>query len=120
MTNLLTIKDLEIEFQLREGVVKAIQGVSFEVPRGKVLALVGESGCGKSVTAKAVLGLLPSLARITRGNMFLAPEGDAGAPLDIAALPRNGHVMRSVRGRRISMIFQEPMASFSPVHTIGD
>jgi len=115
----LRIEDLEIEFRLREGNVHAVNGINLAVPRGKVVALVGESGCGKSVTAKAMLGLLPGLARVTRGRVLFDGEGMA-TPVDIASLPPNGSAIRALRGRRISMIFQEPMASFSPVHTIGN
>lgn len=115
----LSIEDLEIRFLLREGVVQAVNGINLSIPRGKVVALVGESGCGKSVTAKAILGLLPRQARITRGRILFASQ-EMKTPVDIAALPENGDEIRSIRGRRISMIFQEPMASFSPVHTIGN
>lgn len=120
MSDLVRVEDLEIRFKLREGTVAAVNGVSLAIPRGKVLALVGESGCGKSVTAKALLGLLPANATITHGRILLAGKQEGEAPVDIATLQGNGRVMRSIRGRRVSMIFQEPMASFSPVHTIGD
>src|SRR5688500_8026300 len=99
MSDLLTIEELQVQFQLREGVVTAVEDVSISMPTGKVLALVGESGCGKSVTAKTILGLLPVTAKITRGRILLRSLGAAGAPggpestlqdeavTDIAALP---------------------------------
>lgn len=117
---LISVEDLVIRFVLREGTVEAVNGVTFSIPRGKVVALVGESGCGKSVTARALLGLLPSQAEIPRGRILLAHSNGNAPPIDIVSLPRNGPAIRAIRGRRISMIFQEPMASFSPVHTIGD
>lgn len=120
MADLLSIENLEVKLKLREGEVNALHDVTMAVPAGKVLAVVGESGCGKSMTAKCTLGLLPARAKITRGRMLLYPPKGGGAPVDLAALKPSGPVMRSIRGKRISMIFQEPMASFSPVHTIGD
>lgn len=120
MADLLRIENLEVKFHLREGDVHALHNVSLTVPAGKVLAVVGESGCGKSMTAKAILGLLPPKAEITRGRILLYPSQGGGSPVDIAALQPAGRPMREIRGKRISMIFQEPMASFSPVHTIGE
>ena len=116
---LLEVESLEVDFRLHgQGVVRAVDGVSFSVPRGGTVALVGESGSGKSVISQAVMGILPTPARIAGGRILL--HGDDGPPLDIAALPADGERMRSIRGARISMIFQEPMTSLSPLHTIGD
>jgi oligopeptide/dipeptide ABC transporter ATP-binding protein len=120
MADLLRIENLEVKLHLREGDVNALHDVSMTVPAGKVLAVVGESGCGKSMTAKCLLGLLPQRAEITRGRMLLYPAKGGGAPVDLAILKPSGRDMRAIRGKRISMIFQEPMASFSPVHTIGE
>jgi peptide/nickel transport system ATP-binding protein len=120
MADLLRIENLEVKFDLREGEVNALYDVSMTVPTGKILAVVGESGCGKSMTAKTLLGLLPPRAKITRGRILLYPSRGGGAPIDIAKLKPSGREMRAIRGKRISMIFQEPMASFSPVHTIGE
>lgn len=120
MSDLLRIENLQVDFQLREGTFTAVDRVSLAIPAGRVVALVGESGCGKSVLAKSILGILPPLAKIVGGHILLAPEKSGKAELDIAQLPRHGAMMRSIRGRRISMIFQEPMASLSPVHTIGE
>ncbi len=120
MADLLSIENLQVKIRLREGEVTALHDVSMAVPAGKILAVVGESGCGKSMTAKCLLGLLPPRAEITKGRMLMYPTRGGGAPLDIAKLDPRGKPFRQIRGKRISMIFQEPMASFSPVHTIGE
>lgn len=120
MPDLLSIENLRVKFHLREGDVYALQDVTLSVPAGRILAVVGESGCGKSMTAKSALGLLPQRAELETGRILLYPSRGGGAPVDIAKLPPTSAAMRAIRGRRISMIFQEPMASFSPVHTIGD
>src|SRR5262245_5551366 len=125
--NLLTVRDLRITFNLDTGPLQAVRGVNFRVPHGKTVALVGESGSGKSVVAQAILGILPKIAQISGGQiLFDCPAkangngNGAQGLIDIAQQPRNGPVMRSIRGGAISIIFQEPMTSLSPVHTIGD
>jgi oligopeptide/dipeptide ABC transporter ATP-binding protein len=115
---LLCIEDLRTYIYLDEGVVHAVDGVSFTVERGETMALVGESGSGKSMVAQSVLRILPDNARIEGGRILFSP--DAGPPLDLASLPREGKTMRAIRGGAIGLIFQEPMTSLSPVHTIGD
>lgn len=120
MSELLSIENLQVKFQLREGDVFALHDVTLPVEPGRILAVVGESGCGKSLTAKAALGLLPPRATITRGRILLYPGQGTGMPEDIAAMRPGSPALRALRGKRISMIFQEPMASFSPVHTIGE
>ena len=120
---LLSIRDLEVEFRLREqGTVRAVKGVSFDVPAGGTVALVGESGSGKSVIAQAVLGILPKSAHVTGGHILFAdPERGSGTPpLDLARLDPDAPAYRALRGGRISIIFQEPMTSLSPLHTVGD
>ena len=120
---LLSIRDLEVEFRLREqGTVRAVKGVSFDVPAGGTVALVGESGSGKSVIAQAVLGILPKSAHVTGGHILFAdPERGLGEPpLDLARLNPDASSYRALRGGRISIIFQEPMTSLSPLHTVGD
>jgi oligopeptide/dipeptide ABC transporter ATP-binding protein len=108
----LEVRDLKTHFFLRRGVVKAVDGVSFAVRRGEVLGLVGESGCGKTVTALSIMRLLPKGgARIVGGQVLLSGE-------DI--LTRTQGEMREVRGRRISMILQDPQTSLNPVFTVGD
>ncbi|KQW73999.1 ABC transporter ATP-binding protein [Devosia sp. Root413D1] len=112
----LTVKNLAVEFPVHKSVVHAVRGVSFTLSRGETLCLVGESGSGKSVTARAILQLVASPGRITAGEILL----DTGSgELDIVKLGALGRGIREVRGRRIAMIFQEPMSSLSPVHTIG-
>ena len=120
---LLSVRDLEVEFRLREqGTVRAVKGVSFDVPAGGTVALVGESGSGKSVIAQAVLGILPKSAHVTGGHLLFAdPERGIGEPpLDLARLNPDASAYRALRGGRISIIFQEPMTSLSPLHTVGD
>ena len=114
---LIRVRNLEVQFHLREGVVRAVDGVDLDIQPNKTLGLVGESGCGKSVTAKAIMRILPTRARITCGRIEIARNG---TPLDVVPLHRNDKVLRSIRGGDIAMIFQEPMASLSPVHTIGN
>jgi peptide/nickel transport system ATP-binding protein len=122
--DLLTVRGLKIAFDLDTGVLDAVRGIDFRVPHGKTVALVGESGSGKSVVAQAIMGILPKIARIAAGQILFdrtgTQNGNGGGIIDIAQQPRNGPVMRSIRGSAISIIFQEPMTSLSPVHTIGD
>ena len=116
---LLSVRDLEVEFSIHGGTVEAVRGVSFDVQSGQTIALVGESGSGKSVTAQAIMGILPKIAKISSGEIWLRNSEGADA-VNIAALPDDSKEMQAIRGARISMIFQEPMVSLSPVHTIGD
>ncbi len=110
--NVLEVRDLATYFELRRGVVKAVDGVSFDLRRGEVLGLVGESGCGKSLTALSIMRLLPKGgARTVRGEVRLGGE-------NILDLPASR--MRDIRGRRISMILQDPQTSLNPVFTIGE
>ena len=119
MTDLLEVRDLSLEFDVRGHRVSVLDRLSFRVRAGTTVALVGESGSGKSVTAQAIMGILPQSARITGGQILLAAAGP-GEPMDLAALDPEGPAFRRIRGARVSMIFQEPMLSLSPVHTIGD
>jgi peptide/nickel transport system ATP-binding protein len=120
MNNLIDVRELSLEFDMRGMRVPALDRISFRIRPGTTVALVGESGSGKSVTAQALMGILPNNARITHGSMLLAHE-DAGAPpIDLARLDPDGPAYLALRGRRMSMIFQEPMLSLSPVHTVGD
>jgi len=118
---LLKVNDLKVHFYLDEGVLKAVDGISFVVEREQVLGFVGESGCGKSVTAQSILRIVPAPGKV-RGEIFLYREnGNAKKePLDLARLDARGKEIRSIRGKEIAMIFQEPMTSFSPLHTIGN
>jgi len=124
--NLLDVRDLSIDFRLHaQGKIRAVRGVSFRVRPGSTVALVGESGSGKSVISQAIMGVLPGSAELGGQILFNdensgAGNGGAAQPLDIAALDPRGARMRSIRGGRISMIFQEPMTSLSPLHTVGN
>ena len=117
---ILTVEDLHVHFQLDQGVVRAVDGVSFQVNQGEIAGLIGESGCGKSVTAQAVMRIVPKPGKIVDGRILLYEGEDDADGTDVAKLPRNSPELRSVRGGDISMIFQEPMTTFSPVHTIGN
>jgi len=117
--DLLQVRDLALEFDLHGHQVPVLHGVNFRVRPGSTVALVGESGSGKSVTAQAILGILPNSARVTRGEILLDQPGKE-EPIDLLRLPPDGERMRAIRGGRISMIFQEPMVSLSPLHTVGD
>ncbi len=114
---LLEVKDLGVSFHTDEGIVAAVNGINFTVKRGRTLGIVGESGSGKTVACNAVMQLLPKTARV-QGSILL--HGENGNTRDIARLKRNGREMRTIRGSEIAMVFQEPMSSFSPVHTIGN
>ena len=119
---LLQIQNLQVSFQLDEGLLKAVDDVSFSIGRGKTLGLVGESGCGKSVTSQAILRIVPLPGRIHGKIFFQSSNGNGGTfgPIDLAALDRSGEEIRSIRGKEVSMIFQEPMTSFSPHYTMGN
>ncbi len=111
---LLSIRNLSVEFHTEEGIVRAVNEVSFDIPRGETVCLVGESGCGKSVSAYSLLGLVSPPGRVVGGEAIL----DGAAKQDLLKLSEKE--LRSIRGNRISMIFQEPMTSLNPVFTIGD
>ncbi|MEX2534514.1 MAG: ABC transporter ATP-binding protein [Trueperaceae bacterium] len=115
---LLDVADLKTHFFTDDGVLKAVDGVSFQVGRAETLGIIGESGCGKSITAQSVLRIVPRPGRVVGGSIRLNEED--GSSYDLARLPAHGQQLRSIRGSRISMIFQEPMTSLSPVHTIGN
>ncbi len=117
---LLQINGLTVDFQAAEGKTQALNNVSFEIPAGKTVALVGESGSGKTVLSQAVLGILPRMAKITDGQLLFRDPRRPEEALDLAAYHDDHPVRRSIRGDRISIIFQEPMSSLSPLHTIGD
>ena len=120
MNDLLRVEDLHVRFATPGGFLDAIKGVSFRIPPAATVALVGESGSGKSVVSQSILRILPRNGEITRGAIrFADPRGDGGV-VDLAQLPADGAAMRAIRGGRISIIFQEPMSSLSPLHTIGD
>ena len=114
---LLEVRDLTTHFHTDDGVVRAVNGVSFTVDKQQVVGVIGESGCGKSVTAHSILRLIPSPpGRIEAGEIALHRNGET---VDIATLPPNGRTLREIRGREIAMIFQEPMRTLTPVYSIG-
>jgi peptide/nickel transport system ATP-binding protein len=116
--NLLEIQDLKTYFTTADGVVRAVDGVSLTIAAQETLGLVGESGCGKSVTAYSVLRLLPlKYAAIVHGTINFRQRN--GEVVDLAQVDPRGDLIRSIRGNEIAMIFQEPMTSLSPVHTVG-
>jgi len=116
--NVLEIEDLRVYFYTEEGEVRAVDGVTFAIPRGAIVGLVGESGCGKSVTSYSVLRLIQSPGEIVGGSIRFNPQ--AGESVDIAKLDEQADALFDLRGGSISMIFQEPMTALSPVHTVGD
>jgi ABC-type dipeptide/oligopeptide/nickel transport system ATPase component len=115
---LLQVSNLRVSFFTPEGVVGAVQNVSFALQRGRTLALVGESGSGKSVTAYALLRLIPPPGRMIGGRILLRSR--RAGDIDIAHLDEKSGLLYQVRGGLVSMIFQEPMTALSPVHTIGN
>jgi peptide/nickel transport system ATP-binding protein len=133
--NIISVRDLKVEFPTTLGTVRALNGVSFDIPRGKVVGIVGESGCGKSVTSRAIMQIIEHPGRITGGSILfnahgktdteeLQPEelGEAvvrPGEIDISKLSPTSSAMRSIRGSDIAMIFQEPMTSLNPVYTVG-
>jgi len=150
LDNLVEIRDLDVRFYLKEGTVRAVNGVDLDVAPNRTLGVVGESGCGKSITARAMLRILPPRGKIVAGSIMLAPRDDGASaapldesalagktgtvpsersetglspfsePIDVTKLSPKGRAIRAIRGADISMIFQEPMTSLSPVHTVGN
>ncbi len=125
---ILKVRDLHTYFYTDIGVARALNGVNFDIPRGKVMGMVGESGCGKSVTALSIMRMVTRPGRIVKGEitLFRKQKGkkDGGSEvieeIDLTKLPAMGPEMRSIRGAEMSMIFQEPMTSLNPSYTIGD
>ena len=115
---LLEVSNLKTVFPTDGGVVNAVNDVSFSIARGKTVGIVGESGCGKSVTGLSLLQLVPNPGRIEAGEiLFYRDDGDE--PLDIVQVPPRSGLMRDIRGNEIAIIFQEPMTSLNPVYTVG-
>ena len=116
--DLIRVEDLYVEFHTQLGVVNALNGVSFAIPRGKVLGVVGESGCGKSITGLSIMQLVPNPGRIASGHVIFNSKG--AEPVDLLKYDRHSREMRGIRGKSISMIFQEPMTSLNPCYTVGN
>jgi peptide/nickel transport system ATP-binding protein len=120
---LLSVRNLKTYFAQDEGTVRAVDGVSFDLYPRRTLGVVGESGCGKSVTARSILRIVDRPGRIVEGEIHFRRPGNGAGPgpmVDLAQLAPDGQEMRSIRGAEIALIFQEPMSSFSPVHTVGN
>src|SRR5262245_6576475 len=116
--NVIRVEDLNVHFFTTLGVVKALNGVSFNIPRGRVLGVVGESGCGKSITGLSILQLVPHPGRVMSGRVFFQEDRTQKA-IDLLQNDRHSQEMREIRGNQISMIFQEPMTSLNPCYTVG-
>ncbi len=116
--NILDIKKLKVSFFTEECEIRAVNNVNFSIPNGKVMALVGESGCGKSVTSYSILRLIQKPGKILDGEITFHPTD--GESFDILKLGEKSDKLYKIRGGKISMIFQEPMTALSPVHTIGN
>ncbi len=114
---LIDVRGLKTHFFTDEGVVKSVDDVSFSIREGETLCVVGESGCGKSVTARSLLQIVDPPGRVVAGELILH-QGDG--TVDLAKLDPRGEKIRKLRGKEIAMIFQEPMSALSPVHTIGN
>jgi peptide/nickel transport system ATP-binding protein len=122
---ILEVKDLKVHFHLDEGKLKSVDGVDLRIRKGKTLGIVGESGCGKSVTSQALLRIVPHPGKVEGEIVLNKSRGGAGtagqgATVDLVKLNPDGKEIRSIRGGEIAMIFQEPMKAFSPIHTVGD
>src|SRR5579859_8167680 len=117
--NVVQIENLRVQFRTQVGVVNALNGVSFSIPRGKVLGVVGESGCGKSITGLSIMQLIPRPGKVISGQILLRPT-PASDPIDVFKYGRNSPEMRHIRGKNVSMIFQEPMTSLNPCYTVGN
>ncbi len=114
--SILSVNNLSIYIYANQRCNKAVRNVSFEIKRGKILGMIGESGCGKSITASAVMQLLPELARIEEGEIIYH---DKEEDIRIDRLEKKSKKMRKIRGEKIAMIFQDPMTAFNPVYTVG-
>jgi len=120
---LVTVKDLHVEFDVRDGIVHAVDGASFTIYRGQTLGIIGESGCGKSITAKAILNMVPRPGKM-RGEITFYEKsdedgGDIVNEIRLDQTKPDGETIRKIRGGHIAMIFQEPMSSLTPVYTAG-
>jgi peptide/nickel transport system ATP-binding protein len=117
---ILSVRELQTYFHLSEGIVRAVDGVSFDVRPGRTLGIVGESGCGKSVMARSILGIVDKPGKVEGGEIWLHGAADSAEPIDLTTLASDGRQMRAIRGKEIALIFQEPMASFSHYYTVGN
>jgi peptide/nickel transport system ATP-binding protein len=122
---LVEVRDLRVEFDVRAGIVKAVDGLNMTIHRGKTLGVIGESGCGKSMTARAILNMIPKPGKITNGKVIYHRRvqhnghGNMDDEIELTQLDPDGKIIREIRGGEIGMIFQEPMSSLTPVYTAG-
>jgi len=122
---LIEVKDLHVEFDVRSGIIKAVDGLNMSIYRGRTLGVIGESGCGKSVTARAILNMIPKPGKIASGEILyyrhVKEDGQSAVAdrIDLVKTDPDGEVIRQIRGGEIGMIFQEPMSSLTPVYTAG-
>ena len=122
---LVEVKDLRVEFDVRAGIVKAVDGLNLTIHRGRTLGVIGESGCGKSMTARAILNMIPKPGKITNGKIIYHRRvqnnghGQMDDVVELTQLDPDGKTIREIRGGEIGMIFQEPMSSLTPVYTAG-
>ena len=117
---LLRVEDLKVSFSVQSGRIDAVKGISFDIKKGKTLALVGESGSGKSVIAQTILRILPSNGNIDGGRILFFDPKEPDGPIETTAMNNRDPYLSEMRGGRISMVFQEPMTALSPLHTIGN
>jgi len=121
---LLEVKNLKVQFDVRDGIIKAVDGATFEIRRGQTVGIIGESGCGKSVTAKAIMQMVPKPGKIVDGEVLYHRRVKTGRSdftdiINVTELDPDGTLIRQIRGGEIGMIFQEPMSSLTPVYTAG-
>ncbi|MCP4590908.1 MAG: ABC transporter ATP-binding protein, partial [bacterium] len=121
---LVQVKDLKVQFDVRDGIVKAVDGATFDIRVGRTLGVIGESGCGKSVTARAILRMVPKPGKVAGGQVLYHRRSKSNGTevtdvVRINDLDPDGREIRSIRGGEIGMIFQEPMSSLTPVYTSG-
>ncbi|TBL79555.1 ABC transporter ATP-binding protein [Paenibacillus thalictri] len=117
---LLSIRDLKIRISMDTGELSAVDGVNLDIRKGTTLGLVGESGCGKSLTSRAIIGINPKECETSGQIVYRSSSGKETNPIDLLSLSPKSKQIRSIRGRQIAMIFQEPMTAFSPMYTIGN
>lgn len=121
---LIRINNLKVTFPLEEGVVQALDGINLSIKKGKVVGVVGESGCGKSITARSILRIIPPPGRIDEGEILIRTKiGSHDGKeyiIDLTKIEKKSEILQQIRGGQISMVFQEPMTSFSSYHTIGN
>ena len=120
---LVTVKDLHVEFDVRDGIVHAVDGCSFNIYRGQTLGIIGESGCGKSITAKAIMNMVPKPGKMKGEITFYEKSDEDGGEIvneiRLDQTDPDGETIRKIRGGHIAMIFQEPMSSLTPVYSAG-